>query len=116
LLDLLGWADADFISPLGWGPIEAQQLAIAELLRQQKPSLSSGRCQLYICPECADIGCGAVTARVEREGNLIIWNEFAFENGYKVPRLSEFNKLLHFDATAYWQVLSSFGTNKMRAD
>jgi hypothetical protein len=113
LLDLLDWPDADFIAPLGWGPVEAQISAIGELLRRQKPSLSSGRCQLYICPECADIACGAVTARVEREADFVVWRDFAFENGYEDPRLYDLTPL-HFDATAYEQTLSSFRPDETR--
>jgi hypothetical protein len=113
LLDLLDWPDADFITPLGWGLLAEQQQAVAELLRRQKPSLPSGRCQLYICPECADIACGAATARVEREGELIVWRDFAFENGYEDPRFYDLAPL-HFDATTYWQTLSSFRPDEIR--
>ena len=72
LLNLLGWPDADYITSLGWGPIKNQQQAVAKLLRREKPSLPSGRYELFVCPECADIGCGAVTAHIEREGEIII--------------------------------------------
>src|SRR3974390_1576666 len=81
LLDLLNWPEADFITPLGWGVIAEQQQAVAELLLHQKPSLPSGRCHVSLCPECADISCGPVTARVEREGEFVVWRDFAFENG-----------------------------------
>lgn len=110
LLDLLGWPEADYITPLGWGLVESKTNAVAELLRKRKPSLATGRYQLYICPECGDIGCGALTARVEREGDFIVWRDFGFENNYEEPRLSEFTGItpLYFAAAAYWQVLSSF--------
>lgn len=114
LLDLLCWHDADFIAPLGWGPVEVQQLTIAELLCCQKPSQSNGRCQLYICPECADFGCGAVTVRVEREGDFIVWRDFAFENGYEGPQLYDL-KPLHFDATVYEHTLSAFKPYEIRS-
>jgi len=107
LLDLLGWPDADFITPLGWGAVEVQRSAIANFLSCQKPSHSNGRCPLYICPECADFGCGAVTARVEREGDFIVWRDFAFENGYEEPRLYDLTPL-RFDATGYEHTLSAF--------
>jgi hypothetical protein len=110
LLDLLAWPDADYITPLGWGQVERQADSVAELLRRKKPSLKTGRYQLYICPECGDIGCGAVTVRIEREGEFIIWREFGFENDYDEPRLSEFTGIapFYFEATAYFQALSSF--------
>jgi len=116
LLDLLGWPDADYITPLGWGRAESQADAVAELLRKRKPSLTTGRHQLYICPECGDIGCGAVTASVEREREFIVWRDFGFENDYEEPRLSEFTSIapLYFEATAYWQALSSFRPHETR--
>ena len=54
--------------------------------------------------------CGAVTARIEREGDLIVWRDFGFENDYEEPRLSEFVDVapIYFDARSYWQTLSSF--------
>jgi hypothetical protein len=119
LLDLLGWPEADYITPLGWGRVECQADAVAELLRRRNPSLPTGRCQLYICPECGDIGCGAVTVRVEREGEFIVWRDFGYENDYEkdMPRLSEFATIapIYFDATAYWQVLSSFRPHETQA-
>jgi hypothetical protein len=113
LLDLLGCPNADYITPLGWGRVESQADAVAELLRKREPSLATGRRQLYVCPECGDIGCGAVTARLEREGDLIIWRDFGFENDYEDPRLTEFASIapLYFDARSYWQTLNSFTPN-----
>lgn len=110
LLDLLGWSDADYITPLGWGQVKCQAYAVAELLRKRKPTLATRRYQLYVCPECGDIGCGAVTARIEREGDLVVWRDFGFENDYEEPRLGEFGGIapLYFDAGDYWQTLSSF--------
>ena len=116
---MLGWPDADYITPLGWGRIEAQAGTVEELLRRREPVLKTGRCQLYICPECGDIGCGAVTVRIERERESIVWRDFGFENDYDedMPRLSEFASIapLYFDATAYWQTLSSFRPDEIRA-
>jgi hypothetical protein len=37
---------------------------------------------LYVCPECGDINCGAVTAMVEEEGDQIVWKQFGHERGY----------------------------------
>ena len=110
LLDFLGWQDADYITPLGWGPAKYQADAVAELLQSRKPSLSTGRTQLYVCPECGDIGCGAVTTRIERVGDLIVWGNFDFENDSEEPRLSEFVKIapIYFEAAPYCQILSAF--------
>jgi hypothetical protein len=39
---------------------------------------------LYVCPECGDLGCGALTAKVGRDGDYIVWSDFAFETGLDV--------------------------------
>ncbi len=49
--------------------------------------LEAGRFPLYVCSECADLGCGAFTVAVERElhEGAVTWSEFRFENGYTAP-------------------------------
>lgn len=46
------------------------------------PDTSTGRFMLFVCPECADLGCGAITLSIERLGGSYVWSEFAYENGY----------------------------------
>jgi hypothetical protein len=38
---------------------------------------------LFICSECGDIGCGAITALVARDGHSIVWKAFGYENNYE---------------------------------
>ncbi len=45
--------------------------------------MTHGRTALYICPECGDLGCGAVTLLVQREAGLIIWKDFGIQNNYE---------------------------------
>jgi len=56
------------------------------LLLRQKPNLESGRIILYMCPECGDLGCGALTAFVSQNQDGYTWHGFAYENGYESPR------------------------------
>jgi len=42
--------------------------------------LISGRYSLYVCNECGDIGCGAITAKITKEKDAIIWSDFGYEN------------------------------------
>ncbi|MFE4620044.1 hypothetical protein ACFRJ7_28465 [Streptomyces sp. NPDC056747] len=42
---------------------------------------AAGRRILYSCPDCEDPGCGAVTAVVEREGEDVVWRDFAWQTG-----------------------------------
>jgi hypothetical protein len=83
-LERIGWAGADLVTPLGWGQRKFQQRVSAELLREAAPSLSSGRTSIYVCPECGDIGCGAITVRISRVGDRILWSDFASE-GREAP-------------------------------
>jgi hypothetical protein len=60
--------------------------AVGELLgRRASSDLARGRAALLVCAVCGDLGCGAVTARLQLEPDLVIWNEFAWENGDEEP-------------------------------
>ncbi|WP_329284870.1 hypothetical protein [Streptomyces sp. NBC_00691] len=43
--------------------------------------LPGGRRVIYSCPDCEDLGCGAVTAVVEHEGEDVVWRDFAWQTG-----------------------------------
>jgi hypothetical protein len=74
--------DTDFISPFGWFDPNEQENSIARLLRKSPPDVAHGRTTLYICPECGDLGCGAVTLLIERGPGIIIWKNFGIQNSY----------------------------------
>ena len=40
------------------------------------------RVALFVCPECGDLACGAVTARVSRTELGAKWSDFGYENGF----------------------------------
>lgn len=42
-----------------------------------------GRTALYVCAECGDLGCGAVTAVVEVDGPKVVWREIGYQNDYE---------------------------------
>ena len=73
----------DYISCLGWLGGEENAKAVRRLLLEEPSDLPNSRRTLYICPECGDIGCGALSAVVEQLGNKIIWRDFGFENNYE---------------------------------
>ncbi|MFJ8660658.1 hypothetical protein [Streptomyces sp. NPDC093795] len=59
-------------------------------LPEAAPAPADGRQVIYSCPDCADPGCGVVTAVVEREceygeygehGDVIVWRDFAWQTG-----------------------------------
>jgi hypothetical protein len=72
----------DLVSPFGWTP-PAHQVAVGErLLLRQPPLLPSGRQEFLVCPLCADLGCGCISADVNIENGCYIWSNFGSENDY----------------------------------
>src|SRR5829696_1033621 len=74
---------------LGWGPfggefapvlIHSWPVGMTEdvrvLLGEHPPQLSDGRVLIYVCSECGDLGCGAVSMVVERNDAHVIWRDF----------------------------------------
>ena len=52
------------------------------LLLAEDAEILGDRHPIFICSECGDLGCGAITAHVVREGETIVWKDFGFENNY----------------------------------
>ncbi len=52
------------------------------LLLKGPPDIPPDRVMIYVCPECADLGCGAFTARVTNIGGDYVWSDFQYENNY----------------------------------
>jgi len=75
--------DADFISPFGWLAVPDQVATIDRLCRQKAPDLAHGRTSLYICPECGDLGCGAVSVLVRGGPGVVVWSDFGIQNNYE---------------------------------
>jgi hypothetical protein len=79
----------DMVSCLGWPHRETEQAMAARLLLDLPSHLETSRVELYVCGECADIGCGAITARIQQiAGNQVMWSDFGYENDYD-PSLSD---------------------------
>jgi hypothetical protein len=74
--------EADVISPLGWLPPTENLNEINRLLLTLPADLPNNRNSIYVCPLCADLGCGAVSALIERVGDSIVWRDFGYENNY----------------------------------
>lgn len=100
----------DFISPLGWLEKEEHERAVNRLLRKAEPDAPDGRYCLYVCPECADLGCGAVTAVIERVGNSIVWRDFGIQNDIDSKVSADgFSDIgpFSFNATDYFRAINS---------
>jgi hypothetical protein len=75
----------DSISPLGPRGSRIEEYRIQgfeRFLLEREPDLPEGRNSILVCPLCGDLGCGAYTAKFERQGDLIRWTEFGYENNY----------------------------------
>lgn len=81
LADVLGVGD--FIPPFGWLPAKIERGFAEMLLRNCDSNFKPGRVPLFVCPECVDYGCGVYTCSVSREGDSILWRNFAMENDYE---------------------------------
>ena len=78
LRDYLGIKNKSSVTLFGFFPIREEQIkALKEFRLQQKPQLPGNRIELYVCENCGDIGCGAVTAKIIDRGDRIVWTEFA---------------------------------------
>ena len=98
----------DQVSCLGWFVPEENAQAARRLLLEEPADLPNNRRTLYVCPECGDIGCGAVSLVVERAGDKIIWRDFGYENGYEgVIHAEDFEGVgpFTFDCAAYKRVV-----------
>jgi hypothetical protein len=97
----------DFITPFGWLDANEESASIDRLLRKSPPDAGRGRTTLYICPECGDLGCGAITLSVQSETGVIIWKDFGIQNNYEdVVHMDGFQDVgpFIFDATQYHEL------------
>ena len=79
---LMSLVHGDYASCLGWADAVREAPTVERLLMRAPADCPSGRNTLLVCPECGDLGCGAISARIQREGPWIVWRDFAYENNY----------------------------------
>jgi hypothetical protein len=103
---------SELIGRLGWGRSETDKESVNILLLKKQPDLPNGRCLLYVCPECGDIGCGAITIKIEKTAEHFVWKEFGYENNYddRMPLLEEYKHIgpFFFEKHQYWKVLNEY--------
>ena len=81
------------------------------LLGAGAPPSLGGRTALYVCAECGDLGCGAVTAVVEVDDDKVVWCDFGYQNDYEpFDQEAVFAGVgpFTFDRDAYSVVLAHF--------
>jgi hypothetical protein len=57
--------------------------AVDRLLLKSEADLPDDRRSLFVCAECGDLGCGAITISVKRAVDTIVWSDFGYENNYE---------------------------------
>lgn len=70
----------DNITPIWLGGDEWCRTAIHRLLGEALPDAPDGRVSVYVCAECADLGCGAITVAVERSHGTVSWRDWGYQN------------------------------------
>ena len=73
----------DLITPLGWMLPSEHQKAVNRFLLIESADFPGNRRSIYVCPECGELGCGAVSAVIEKVENQIIWRDFGYQNNYE---------------------------------
>lgn len=73
----------DLISPFGWLGAEADAEFAGNFLLINESVLGDRRYEILVCSECADLGCGAITARIDKERNVYTWSSFGYQNNYE---------------------------------
>lgn len=87
----------------GWANLNEHSMK--QLLLRESPETESGRSLIYVCPECADIGCGAYCCKITKSGDTYVWSDFAYENGYEEPYPIEGLGPFEFSADNYEKVI-----------
>ena len=57
---------------------EYEGAIVDQLLMNRRGDYPSGCVALYVCHLCSDIDCGAETAKISRNNDLVTWSDFRF--------------------------------------
>ncbi len=108
LKTILNIETSDYITLFGWGTNQDYVRHILNVFRlKEKSEIDSGRVMIYVCPECGDIDCGAITATIKDLGDRIVWSEFGYETNYSgLTETYENIKPIEFGRTNYFAAFS----------
>ncbi len=90
LYELLDVARLDLVGRFSQETEKWNRESADVFLTTQQPDLENGRTMLFVCPECGDIGCGAITVKITKEDTEYTWSEFGYENNYD-PAMTDFD-------------------------
>ncbi len=108
LTRLFDLQNCELLGVLGWrNKMEDEIKRIRQFTGVEKPALQSGRTCLFVCRECGDIGCGAITVQILFTDETVVWKDFGWETDYSEPRLDEYKTIGPFTFKKY-QYLKQF--------
>ena len=67
--------------------------------------------ELYVCRECGDLVCGALTVNIERSGSVVRWSEFGWDDSLSDEPYDAIGDPLEFtfQAASYDETLRAVG-------
>jgi len=95
----------DFIGCFTKGLKKLNKYSKNKLLNISKPETKNGRMAIYICPECADISCGAYCCKIEKINGIYIWKDFAYENDYEDAKIINNVGPFYFNEKLYEKII-----------
>ena len=107
-------ADSDMAGHFGfYNDVKLNLKVIDEFQLKSKSELKSGQSMIFVCRDCGDIGCGAITAKIDETDNKIIWSNYKWENDYEESYESDFIDFpsLEFDKVEYINALETVRKN-----
>ena len=88
LYEMVGVGAQDLIGRFSPDTMEWNTDSASIFYCEKSADLENGRTMLFVCPECGDIGCGAITIKIEMVDGRFTWSEFGYENNYD-PEMTE---------------------------
>jgi len=73
----------DIVSILCFDYAVESKKAVDRLLLTERADLPNNRRSLFVCSECGDLGCGAITVVVVKERDTITWKDLGYESNYE---------------------------------
>ena len=95
-------------TPLNRAWLPSVERTIWELRgKRSTDGLDAGRVFLFVCGECGDLACGAVTAALRVGPDTISWSQFAWEDGHEQAEpIEDAPDLLSFAPADYQEVFA----------
>ncbi len=109
LSEIIGIGDLDMVGIFAdWSNEKYNKIAAKEILLEEKASLDSERFCIYVCPECGDVGCGAITIKISETDTSFIWSDFGYENDYEEIREYKNIGPYEFEKEKYKELINPF--------